>query len=90
MSGRQVAPPWDLSLSSSVGASLRVLDINGCVGLGSIDIVRSCAQLRCLRMHGDCGVSDLSPLAACSMTLEELWIAENKQVVSVAPLMSCT
>ncbi|KAG1663330.1 hypothetical protein FOA52_004091 [Chlamydomonas sp. UWO 241] len=83
-------PALEMALSSSVGASLQVLDISGCRGLSSIDIVRSCMQLRSLRMPGCCGVSDLSPLAACSETLEELWMAENDQVVSLAPLQACT
>jgi hypothetical protein len=35
-------------------------------------------------------VSDLSALAACSETLEELWMAGCTSVMSVAPLKACT
>jgi hypothetical protein len=35
-------------------------------------------------------VSDLSPLGACSETLEELWMARTHGVVSLAPLAACT
>jgi hypothetical protein len=61
-----------LTLSSAVAAKLRVLDVSGCGNLRSIDVVRSCVKLRCLWMPGCFSVSDLSPLAACSETLEEL------------------
>jgi hypothetical protein len=78
-----------LTLSSAVAAKLRVLDISGCRYLRSIDAVRSCVQLRCLWMPGCGNVSDLSPLAACSETLEELWMA-GSSVRSLAPLKACT
>jgi HEAT repeat protein len=80
-----------LTLSSAVAAKLRVLDISGCDELRSIDVVRSCVQLRCLWMPCCGNVSDLSPLAACSETLEELWMADNgRSVKSLAPLKACT
>ncbi|KAG1676765.1 hypothetical protein FOA52_005054 [Chlamydomonas sp. UWO 241] len=79
-----------LPLSSSVGRTLQVLDISGFSGLRSIDAVRSCAQLRCLRMPGCVSVPDLVPLAACSQTLEELWFGGNVRVRSLAPLAACT
>ncbi|KAG1673678.1 hypothetical protein FOA52_010546 [Chlamydomonas sp. UWO 241] len=70
-------PPWYMpAFSSSVSATLQVVDISGCA-LGSIDFVRSCVQLRCLWMPGCHSVSDLSPLGACSETLEELWLAHS-------------
>ncbi|KAG1657004.1 hypothetical protein FOA52_012005 [Chlamydomonas sp. UWO 241] len=89
--GPPVAPAsaWGLlELSSTVAATLQVLDISCCVGITSIDAVRSCVQLRCLRMAGGVGVSDLSPLAACSQ-LEEVWMAGHLQVASLAPLKAC-
>ncbi|KAG1662169.1 hypothetical protein FOA52_006388 [Chlamydomonas sp. UWO 241] len=79
-----------LALSGSAAATVQVIDVSGCYSLSSIDFVRSCMQLRCLWMPGCEGVSDLSPLAACSETLEELWTAGNEQVVSLAPLKACT
>ncbi|KAG1676475.1 hypothetical protein FOA52_002295 [Chlamydomonas sp. UWO 241] len=88
-----VARPWDMpatTLSSGVAATLRVIDLSGCIDPCSIDILRNCAQLRCLWMPGCVSVSDLSPLAACSETLEELWMAGNIQVCSLAPLAACT
>jgi hypothetical protein len=56
----------------------------------SIAAMRSCVQLRCLRMPRGTGdnrhtVSSLSPLAACRQ-LEELWMARNFQFISLAPL----
>ncbi|KAG1670672.1 hypothetical protein FOA52_010947 [Chlamydomonas sp. UWO 241] len=83
-------PPtrWGITLSSNLGATLRVLDVTGCFDLSSIDGARSCVQLRCLWMSS-VGVSDLSPLAACSETLEELWMASS-DVRSLAPLKACT
>jgi hypothetical protein len=80
---------WD-PLTLSAVAKLRVLDISGCYRINSIDAVRSCVQLRCLWMPGCFRVSDLSPLAACSETLEELWMAHNEQIDSLAPLKACT
>jgi hypothetical protein len=77
-------------LSSTASATLQVLDVSGCQGLRSIDVVRSCVQLRCLWMPCRLTVSDLSPLAACSETLEELWMAENYDIHSLAPLKACT
>jgi hypothetical protein len=79
-----------LTLSSAVAAKLRVLDVSCCRYLRSIDVVRSCVKLRCLSMPGCDNVSDLSPLAACSETLEELWMADNEQIDSLAPLKACT
>jgi hypothetical protein len=35
-------------------------------------------------------VEDLSPLAACSETLKELWMAGNHEVASLVPLTACT
>jgi hypothetical protein len=82
---------WDMvALSGNVGASLRVLDLSGCLTLRSVDVVRSCTQLRCLWMPGCFNVTDLSPLAACSETLEELWMGRALSVVSLAPLKACT
>jgi hypothetical protein len=75
---------------SAVAAKLRVLDVSGCLYLHSIDVVRSCVQLRCLWMPFCVSVSDLSPLAACSETLEELWMAGCTSVKSLAPLKACT
>jgi hypothetical protein len=79
-----------LTLSSAVAAKLRVLDVSGCFYLRSIDVVRSCVQLRCLWMPRCFNVQDLSPLAACSETLEELWMADSRSVKSLAPLKACT
>jgi hypothetical protein len=81
---------YTLTLSSAVAAKLRVLDISGCWHLHSIDVVRSCAQLRRLWMPCCFNVTDLSPLAACSETLEELWMAGSTSVMSLAPLKACT
>jgi hypothetical protein len=41
-------------------------------------------------MPGCFNVADLSPLAGCSETLEELWMANALSVVSLAPLAACT
>jgi hypothetical protein len=79
-----------LTLSSAVAAKLRVLDISGCRYLRSIDFVRSCVHLRCLWLPCCFKVSDLSPLAGCSETLEELWMAGSRSVKSLAPLKACT
>ncbi|KAG1676481.1 hypothetical protein FOA52_002301 [Chlamydomonas sp. UWO 241] len=87
------ARPWDMlvtALSSSVAATLQVIDLSGCINLHSIELVRSCAKLRCLWMPGCVSVSDLSPLGACSETLEELWMAGDDEVRSLAPLAACT
>ncbi|KAG1652765.1 hypothetical protein FOA52_005959 [Chlamydomonas sp. UWO 241] len=78
-----------LALSSSVPATLQTIDVSDCGGLSSIDFVRSCGQLRCLWVPGCVSVSDLAPLAACSETLEELWMAYN-YLVSLAPLKART
>ncbi|KAG1658042.1 hypothetical protein FOA52_014354 [Chlamydomonas sp. UWO 241] len=95
---RQARPPagvqplaaWSLSaFSSKLGATLRVLDLSGCDSLSSIDGVHSCVQLRCLHMPGCVSVSDLSPLAACSQTLQELWMASDALVQTLVPLASC-
>ncbi|KAG1656437.1 hypothetical protein FOA52_006979 [Chlamydomonas sp. UWO 241] len=79
------------TLSRTVAATLQVIDVSGCYSLSLIDFVRSCVQLRCLWMPGCDSVSDLSPLAACSETLEELWMAMTAigQVVILAPLEAC-
>jgi hypothetical protein len=79
-----------LTLSSAVAAKLRVLDISGCRYMRYIDIVRSCVQLRCLWMPDLSNVSDLSALAACSETLQELWMACCTSVMSLDPLKACT
>jgi hypothetical protein len=85
-----IVPWWPMPvLSSTASASLQVLDVSGCRGLISIEVVHNCVQLRCLWMP--CvTVSDLSPLAACSETLEELWMADNDQIDSLDPLKACT
>ncbi|KAG1666574.1 hypothetical protein FOA52_000541 [Chlamydomonas sp. UWO 241] len=77
-------------LGSGVSSTLRVIDISGCFKLSSIDVVRSCKQLRCLWMPGCVRVADLSPFGACSETLEELWMAHDVLVRSLAPLKACT
>ncbi|KAG1676730.1 hypothetical protein FOA52_005019 [Chlamydomonas sp. UWO 241] len=83
--------PWDIPAPSiSVAATLLVVDISGCYNLRSINFVRSCAQLRCLWMPWCVNVTDLSPLGACSETLEELWMARSYSVTSLAPLAACT
>jgi hypothetical protein len=82
---------WDMPAPSvSLAATLRVIDISGCHRLRSIDFVRSCVQLRCLWMPWCLSVEDLSPLGACSETLEELWMNSSVGVVSLAPLAACT
>jgi hypothetical protein len=82
---------WDIPApSSSVAATLRVVDVSSCHRLRSLDFVRSCVQLRCLSMAWCFGVTDLSPLGACSETLEELWMAHSHIVGSLAPLAACT
>ncbi|KAG1679527.1 hypothetical protein FOA52_011128 [Chlamydomonas sp. UWO 241] len=82
---------WDIPApSSSVAATLGVVDISSCRRLRSIDFVRSCVQLRCLWMPWCCSVSDLSPLGTCSETLEELWMAFPPNITSLAPLAACT
>ncbi|KAG1667191.1 hypothetical protein FOA52_004186 [Chlamydomonas sp. UWO 241] len=79
---------WGLpTLSSGLAATLQVVDVSDCAKLTSIYAVRSCVQLRCLRMVG-VGVSDLSPLGACSQ-LEELSLGSNILVTSLAPLKAC-
>jgi hypothetical protein len=80
---------FTLTLSSAVAAKLPVLDISGCRYLRSIDVVRSCVQLRCLWLPS-VSVTDLSPLAACSETLEELWMSGSYCITSLAPLKACT
>ncbi|KAG1659808.1 hypothetical protein FOA52_002144 [Chlamydomonas sp. UWO 241] len=77
-------------LNSTMAATLQVIDVSGFYTLNSIDFVRSCVQLRCLWMAGCFGVSGLSPLAACSDTLEELWMADDYNVVSLIQLKTCT
>ncbi|KAG1679525.1 hypothetical protein FOA52_011126 [Chlamydomonas sp. UWO 241] len=82
---------WDIPApSSSMAATLRVVNISDCYHLRSIDFVRSCVQLRCLWMPSCHSVTDLSPLEACSQTLEELWMAHSGGIVSLAPLAACT
>ncbi|KAG1672446.1 hypothetical protein FOA52_013232 [Chlamydomonas sp. UWO 241] len=86
----RVSRPWDMPMfSNDLAATLRVVDLSFCLGLRSIDAVRNCAQLRILWIPG-VGVSDLSPLTACSETLEELWMAGCEFVESLAPLKACT
>jgi hypothetical protein len=85
-----VVPDWPMPvLSSTVAATLRVVDFTCCSGMTSIDAVRSCVQLRVMWMPY-VGVSDLSLLAACSETLEELWMSGNEQIDSLVPLKACT
>ncbi|KAG1676156.1 hypothetical protein FOA52_004997 [Chlamydomonas sp. UWO 241] len=80
---------WYLPIfSSGLAASLQVIDVSYCGSLTSIDAVRGCVQLRCLRMPGCVRVSDLSPLGACSQ-LEELWMAHARQITTLAPLKAC-
>ncbi|KAG1662173.1 hypothetical protein FOA52_006393 [Chlamydomonas sp. UWO 241] len=89
--GADVTPALDMpEFSSSVVATLRVIDVSDCHALRSIDFVRSCEQLSCLWMAGCVGVSNISPLAACSETLEELWMAFNWKINSLAPLKACS
>ncbi|KAG1663911.1 hypothetical protein FOA52_002674 [Chlamydomonas sp. UWO 241] len=76
------------ALSTGLAATLRVIDVGGCIGLTSIDVLRSCVQLRCLWMPGVFSVADLSPLEACSQ-LEELWMARHFNFTSLAPLKAC-
>ncbi|KAG1674218.1 hypothetical protein FOA52_013838 [Chlamydomonas sp. UWO 241] len=71
-----------------MAATLQVIDITGCLGLRSIDVVRNCVQLRFLWMPACVRVSDLSPLGACGETLEELWMAVFT-IESLAPLKAC-
>jgi hypothetical protein len=75
--------------SSSVAATLQVIVISCCQYLRSIDFVRSCVQLRCLWMPWCHRVKDMSPLGACSETLEELWMAKSYGGLSLAPLAAC-
>ncbi|KAG1673210.1 hypothetical protein FOA52_013090 [Chlamydomonas sp. UWO 241] len=75
---------WVMPELGSVAATLEVIDVSHCAGLVSIDAVRSCVKLRCLQMPG-VGVFDLSPLAACSQTLEELWMAAMYVVPTARP-----
>jgi hypothetical protein len=75
-------------MDALIRSSLQVVDVSGCAKLGSINAMRSCVQLRCLRMSTCVLVSDLSPLVACSQ-LEELWMARSLQVTSLAPLKAC-
>ncbi|KAG1680185.1 hypothetical protein FOA52_000298 [Chlamydomonas sp. UWO 241] len=79
---------WGTTLSGNLGATLRTLDVGGCGALCSIDAVRSCVKLVCLRMP--CvNVADLKPLTACSETLGELWLAGSGAVTNLAPLKAC-
>ncbi|KAG1673215.1 hypothetical protein FOA52_013095 [Chlamydomonas sp. UWO 241] len=79
---------WVMPELGSVAATLEVIDISHCSDLVSIDAVRSCVKLRCLRIPG-VSAFDLSPLAACSQTLEELWMAAM-YVDSLVSLKACT
>ncbi|KAG1664764.1 hypothetical protein FOA52_013616 [Chlamydomonas sp. UWO 241] len=84
-----VISAWRLPVfSTSLAATLQVVDVSCCTRLVSIDAVRTCAQLRCLCMAGGLLVSALSPLAACSQ-LEEVWMAGNLRITSLAPLKAC-
>ncbi|KAG1669914.1 hypothetical protein FOA52_002440 [Chlamydomonas sp. UWO 241] len=82
------------TFSSSVAATLQVIDISGWRSPHSIDAVRSCVQLRYLRIPWVLGVWALEPLAACSQ-LKELWmvghlrqtsLVGSAHVTSLAPL----
>ncbi|KAG1655490.1 hypothetical protein FOA52_008961 [Chlamydomonas sp. UWO 241] len=89
--GADVTPALDMpAFSGSVATTLRVIDVSDGHALRSIDFVCSCEQLSCLWVAGCHGVSDLSPLGACSETLEELWMACVDLVESLAPLKVCT
>jgi hypothetical protein len=84
----EAVPTWRLSaFSSRMVATLQVLDVSFCIGLISIDAVRDCGRLRCLLMPL-VSVSDLSPLVSCCQ-LEELWMADDVRVQSLAPLKAC-
>jgi hypothetical protein len=86
-----VSGAWDVPMfSSDLAATLRVVDFSCCSSLRSIDAVRTCVQLKSLWMPGCVNVSNLSPLAACSETLEELWIAGNAQIPGLAALKALT
>ncbi|KAG1664771.1 hypothetical protein FOA52_013623 [Chlamydomonas sp. UWO 241] len=74
--------------SSSVSATLQVIDLSWCESLRSIAAVRGCAQLGCLRIFHCFSRSDLSPLAGCNQ-LEKLWMAAAVKVTSLAPLKAC-
>ncbi|KAG1662175.1 hypothetical protein FOA52_006395 [Chlamydomonas sp. UWO 241] len=88
--GADVTPALDMpAFSSSVAATLQVIDVGDCTQLSSINFIRRCVQLRSLWMPGCIGVSDLSPLAACSEMLEELWMSGADSVVSLAALKFC-
>ncbi|KAG1676912.1 hypothetical protein FOA52_014788 [Chlamydomonas sp. UWO 241] len=78
-----------LEFSVPLAARLQMIDLSGCVSLSSIDALRSCVKLRCLRMPGCDSVSDLSPLSACSGTLEELNISCCSGLSSIGALRSC-
>jgi hypothetical protein len=84
-------PVGELALSGAVAARLSVLDVSDCTGLRSIECVRACTRLARVWMPGCASVTDLSPLVACSETLEELWLAGNEQLshASLAPLAAC-
>ncbi|KAG1656433.1 hypothetical protein FOA52_006975 [Chlamydomonas sp. UWO 241] len=85
-----LAEALDVSaFSSSMATTLQLIDVSGCYTLMDIDFARSCVKLRCLWMPGCVRVLDLSPLAACSEALEELWMAASYDV-SLAPLKACT
>ncbi|KAG1677736.1 hypothetical protein FOA52_001048 [Chlamydomonas sp. UWO 241] len=77
-----------LTISGNIAATLQVIDVSCCHDLALLDAVRSCEQLRCLRMPFCGRVSDLSPLAACRK-LEELWLAGDVKIRSLAPLKAC-
>jgi hypothetical protein len=79
---------WGLWLGSRVAATIEEIDVSYCAHLDSICAVSDCVKLRCLRMPG-VGVVDLSPLAACSETLEELWMADAHKDTSLVPLKAC-
>ncbi|KAG1661153.1 hypothetical protein FOA52_002528 [Chlamydomonas sp. UWO 241] len=84
-----LACSWgQLEFSTILAAALQVIDVSFCASLTSIDALRSCVQLRCLRMAGVAGASTLLSLGACSQ-LEELWMAGNGQITGLAPLKAC-
>ncbi|KAG1653648.1 hypothetical protein FOA52_002018 [Chlamydomonas sp. UWO 241] len=84
------AATWDMEFSAGMAATVQGIDISGCTTLSSINCVSSCVQLRCLSMRSCVSSPDLSPLGACSQTLEELWMANNDQIENLDLLKACT
>ncbi|KAG1680620.1 hypothetical protein FOA52_015069 [Chlamydomonas sp. UWO 241] len=78
---------WELpAFSPSLAATLTFLDVSHS-SLTCIEAVRSCTQLRVVRIASTI-VDDLSPLGACSQ-LEELWMAGCNNVRGFACLAGC-